>query len=323
MTGRQEHTLQIEARLRRRLVNAPSVIQDYYYNFGDKTAQTKQVYISHILTLNNYFKEKDLTSLSRTDINRYLESQKYYNKNGELKERSVSFRRVELAAIKDFYSFLVNEDIISTNPCNKINPPRFTEEKEIIALTPSEVQTVKNNITNGCGTHREDARRKEWINRDLAIVTLGCNTGLRCTAITEIDLDDIDFENNTIKVIEKGNKGRIIYVGESAMEVIKRWIEDRSMHNVKTNALFISNRGQRITQGTIRDVIRKYTININKHITPHKMRSSCATNLYEQTGDIYLVQEVLGHKNIANTRRYAKLSEGKKRNAANILDKLF
>lgn len=323
MTGRQEHTLKTEAQVNRRLETAPSIIKEYSYSFSGKTAQTKKVYINHIIEFSNYFKGKDLTKLNRSDINKYLEARKYYMKDGELKEKSVSFRRVELAAIKNFYSYLEDENKIEVNPCNRIDPPRFTEEKEIVALTPSEVQTVKNNIISGCGTHREDARRKKWINRDLAIVTLGCNTGLRCTAITEIDLDDIDFENNTIKVIEKGNKGRIIYVGESTMEIIKRWIEDRNKHYVRTNALFISNRGQRITQGTISDIICKYTMNIDKHITPHKMRSSCATNLYEQTGDIYLVQEVLGHKNIANTRRYAKLSEEKKRNAANILDKLF
>lgn len=320
MTGRQEHNIKIEERISRLLKGASQIIIDYSYNFGNKTEKTKEAYITYILKFAEFFKEKNLIELKKGDINRYMDSIKY-REDGT--EKSASFRNANLAAVRDFYQFLVDEERIENNPCANIKPPRDLSEKEVIAMTPDDIKKVIDNIENGVGTANRISRTREWKSRDLAIVMLGCTTGLRCSAITEINIEDIDFDNNIIKVIEKGNKGRFITVGAKTMKAIMDWISDRNEKNVKdTDALFISNRGDRISQKAISHIIEKYTYNLDKHITPHKMRSSCATNLYEQTGDIYLVQEVLGHKNIANTRRYAKVSEAKKKEAAAILDGL-
>lgn len=324
MTGRQEHTAQLEKKIEQKLKGAPKIIRDYSYNFGSKTTRTKAAYIGYIINFCKFFEGEDITELRRSDINRYMEHIRYRDVNGVQVENKVAIRAAKLAAIKDFYSFLMDDGYINRNPCTNIAPPKCYEEKEIVAMNPTEIAVTKKNILRGCGTQRENARRKRWRNRDFAIITLGCNTGLRCTAITEIDISDIDFSNDTIRVVEKGNKVRTIYVGKNTMEAIKKWINDRNdMDGVETDALFISNRKTRISQDAIAEIVAKYTTNLNKHITPHKMRSSCATNLYEQTGDIYLVQEVLGHKNIANTRRYAKMPESKRRTAADVLDNIY
>lgn len=321
MTGRQEHNMKIEKSISEILTGAPQLIIDYSYNFGSKTEKTKEAYIRYVLKFFEFFNGKDILGLKKSDINRYMDSLRY-REDGT--ERSASFRTAMLAAIRDFYQFLVDEEKIENNPCASVKPPHDLSEKEVVAMTPEEIKTVISNIENGVGSARERARSRSWRNRDLAIVMLGCTTGLRCSAITEINIEDIDFTNNIIKVIEKGNKGRFINVGTKTMTVISDWIEDRKSKKTNgTDALFISNQGQRISQKAIQHLIKKYTYNIDKHITPHKMRSSCATNLYEKTGDIYLVQEVLGHKNIANTRRYARASEAKKQQAAAILDGLI
>ena len=320
MNGRQETNLKLENKIKELLVNAPNIIKEYALDFGNKTETTKLAYLRYVIDFCAYF-NNDIFKLKKCDINKYMEHIKYKEDGSENK---ASIRAARLAGIKNFYSFLIENEYIENDPTENVRPPRDLEEREVVALTVGEINIIKNNILHGVGSHRAIARQKEWINRDLAIVTLGCTTGLRRTAITEINLEDVDFNNNTIKVVEKGNRIRIVHIGDNTAKVIREWIADRNkMSGVETNALFLSNRKQRIAQKSIEHLIKKYSVGINKHITPHKMRSSCATNLYDQTHDIYLVQEVLGHKNIANTRRYARLSEERKKEAADILNDLF
>jgi integrase/recombinase XerC len=127
--------------------------------------------------------------------------------------------------------------------------------------------------------------------------------------------------------IEKGEEERTVFLSDKMMELLKTWLYDREQIlrkcNVDCDALFISSEKQRIGITTIRDMLKKYTYNIDKHITPHKLRSTAATNLYEKTGDIYLVADVLGHHNIQNTRRYAKVSNNKRMIAAKELSNLI
>ena len=117
------------------------------------------------------------------------------------------------------------------------------------------------------------------------------------------------------------NNKRELFLGDDTVRMIKEWIAERGVIP-ECDALFISNRKTRITQRTVERIILKYTSDLGKHITPHKMRSTCGTNLYEKTGNVYLVANQLGHKNIANTMRYTRISEQKKRDAANMLDSL-
>ena len=206
----------------------------------------------------------------------------------------------------------------------KIAPPKASYQKEIVALDFKEIAKIKSNIINGVGNKRSLTEHKKWINRDLSILVLGCSTGLRVSSITEINIEDLDFVNNTISVVEKGNKRRNVMFGDNTKKILLDWLEDREemFGDIKTNALFISRKRNRMSNRAVADMLKKFSIGVNKHITPHKMRSSCATNLYEQTGDIYLVADVLGHKNISNTMKYARISEERRIKAANILDNL-
>lgn len=326
MTGRQEHTIQIERKAKREIENAPQLVKDYYYNFSGRTASTAEAYIRYIKEFAAFFTGVDLATLKKSDINRYMESIKYRTVNGELVENSASIRNAKLAAIKDFYRFLVDDNVIESSPAATIRPPKSAGLKTPVYMTPTEIKSVKKTIVEYKSLEKRGGfRGKDFSKRDLAIFNLGVTTGLRCTAITEIDVDDVDFENHTIKVIEKGNKARTVYLGAETMQLIKDWIKDRDNLGItiQTNALFVSARGKRLHRTNVNDLIKKYTEGLDKHITPHKMRSSCATNLYEQTGDIYLVQKVLGHSNIANTMRYAAVSDKKQKHAADVLDNLY
>ena len=324
MTGRQEHDEKIKNRVLLLIKNEPQYVQDYYYNFGDKTSTTTETYVRHVVEFANFYKGKDLATLKKIDVNRFLESIRYRTVNGERVERSVASRNVKLAAIRNFYEFLLDNEIIESNPCATIKPAKSGELKTPVFLTPKEIKKVEQAIIDGVSKYKSNETRDALRKRDLAIFLLGCTTGLRRTAITEIDVSDVDLDEGTIRVVEKGNKERIIHLGEKTIEAIDEWMTERDYFPVDiiTNALFVTRRGKRISGDDIASMLKKYTEGIGKHISPHKMRSTCATNLYDKTSDIYLVQEVLGHSNIANTRRYARVNDDKKKHAADVMDKL-
>lgn len=326
MTGRQENDLKIEKKIELRLKDASPMIKNYYYNFSGKTAMTADAYVRYVLEFAKFFEGQDLTKLAASDIKRYMKSIERREVNGKLIENSASIRNAKLAAIKDFYSYLVEDRLIDYSPAAQIKPPKSAALKKPVYMTPKEINQIKETIKETKTTERRGGfRGKDFSNRDLAIFTLGCSTGIRVGSIVEINVSDVDFQKKTIHVTEKGDKERTIPIGTKTLEVIKDWIEDRSNLgiDIQSDALFISKGGKRMGRVDVYNVVKKYTEDLDKNITPHKMRSSCATNLYEQTGDIYLTQEVLGHSNIANTKRYAAVSDAKLEKAAQILDDLY
>ena len=188
---------------------------------------------------------------------------------------------------------------------------------KVTFLNEKEIKKCINEIYKKCD--------EKFINRNVCIFSLGISTGLRVSAIAQINLDDINFKNNTIQVIEKGNKYRTIHFGDNLKEKIIAWIDDRNEYfaDVETNALFISKKKNRISVSAIEDMIEKYTQCIDKHITPHKLRATCATNLYKKTGDIYIVANQLGHANISTTKIYTEIDHESRIKATNILDNLI
>ena len=182
-------------------------------------------------------------------------------------------------------------------------------------MTSEEISSMYNSVKN----HSKDST----INRDLCILKLGFGTGLRVSAIVQINIEDIDFENNQIRVTEKGDRDYYVMIGDNLKNQIMLWLADRKKYfsDCTTNALFVSQKLCRMSDSTVNRMMHKYASSVtSKKVTPHVMRHSCATNLYDKTGDIYLCAKQLNHKNIATTQRYAEISKQRQREAANILD---
>ena len=315
MNGRQEKDMKIETRIRKKLTKYPEILTEYYYSLSNKTATTKDAYIKYIIKFLDYC-NGDYINVSMTDLNRYADHIKYKTDNkGGVKENSTSMRRTTFFAISNFYSFLVKKGDIHTNPCDNIELPKLKDEIKVVSLNPSEINFVKNNIAN-C------SQGDEWKSRDMALISLGISTGLRVSALVNINMRDIDFDNNTIMVTEKGDVRREVYFGNKTKDILEDWIYHRTEIDPDTDALFISQYRKRLSIESVRKCVAKYTKGLDKHITPHKLRSTCGRNLYQKTHDIYLVQQVLGHRNIENTRRYTDVSSEEKRAAADILDSL-
>ena len=343
MNGRLEEELKVEYKITEILTGEPQIIRDYYHSFLKETYNTKLNYVKNAIAFANFMNKNYKIDFNNIDklknirplhINNYIRSYEFKNiKRYDLREysdktdirNSNSYKANKLAGLKNFFEFLFDNEIIETNPCAKIKNIKDNKIHEIVSLTPDEIKTIKINIINGVGSKKAIGYQRKWINRDMSIILLGISTGLRVSAICNINVQDIVFQDNTIKVIEKGGVERKVYLPDNAVFYIKEWLKDRDklLNGQNLDALFISRKMQRIATGTIRDMLKKYTYNIDKNITPHKLRSTTATNLLEKTGDIYLVAEILGHKNIQNTKRYARVSVQNKKNAANILGNII
>ena len=290
--------------------------------------------MNHVINFCNYLKTNFNIDMSNIDnikninyshITTYMDYIKCYSPDGSYKKKEAISCATTFYAIKHFCKYLKLCRYIDYNPCDEIEVPKDKKVHEIVSLTSSEIKRIKNNINRGVGTSKAKATQEKWKNRDLCIILLGITTVLRVSAITNIDLHDIDYQKKTIKTIEKGSYEREVFLSDKMIECINDWLQDRQriLKDNNCDALFVSAERKRISTSAIRHILNKYTYNIDKNITPHKLRSTAATNLYDATGDIYLVADVLGHQNIQNTKRYAKVSNSRKEFAAQTLSKLI
>ena len=208
--------------------------------------------------------------------------------------------------------------------------PKKKESQETIEkrnnnyLTKEEIKILINNVKNGYGTNRAKSFQNNWRDRDYAIVMLFLNTGLRCSGIYKLDLNDIDFVNKTLTTTEKGNKIRTIFLSDKMIDCLKIWIEKRNrIVGDNVSALFISNRKKRMKQESIAAVISKFTKNIDgKHITPHKLRATYATQVQNKVHDKELVQELMGHANMSTTELYIREKENRTNIGSDIMSEI-
>ena len=190
-------------------------------------------------------------------------------------------------------------------------------------LDVDEVAELLDEIESGENlTKRQQKFHEKLKIRDLALVTLLLGTGMRVSECVGINIDDIDFKQNGVKITRKGGNQVILYFGDEVREALLNYIDERNKDLAKTKdetALFLSNRGTRITVRAVQNLVKKYSQIITKvkTITPHKLRSTYGTNLYQETGDIYLVADVLGHADVNTTKKhYAAIEESRRRSAA-------
>lgn len=330
MKGREEHNMEYERRIQKRLENAPIVLKDYMCHISSFTASSRQAYLGYIMDflkflMNTYEIDgtdySQFTSLKKLDIDKYMEHTKINPNTGKI--NGASIRNAKLVAVTNFFDFLLENEYIDRNPCRNVKKIKDNVEREIVYLSKEEIDDVKATIlSSGRGYNYNDP----WVYRDYAIFILGCSTGLRNSAIREINLSDLDFDKKEVYVTEKNDVTKKVRLGENTCNALQKWIEVRGRiienKNKDCDALFISNQIKRITDVTLATIVKKYTEHLGKHITPHKMRSTCGMNLYEASGDIYLVAQQLGHKNIKNTQKYARATEKQLRRAVEILDSI-
>lgn len=228
----------------------------------------------------------------------------------------------KLASLRSFYNFFYKNEMIQTNPASLVSMPKL-HSKEIIRLEPNEVAQLLDQVEAGTKlTEKQMAYHAKTKIRDLALLTLLLGTGIRVSECVGLNIYDVDFENMGILVRRKGGYEDIVYFGEEVEKALSDYLDQReriipvSGHE---DALFLSMQNRRITVRSVENLVKKYSSLVTslKKITPHKLRSTYGTNLYQETGDIYLVADVLGHKDVNTTRKhYAAMQDYNKRKAA-------
>lgn len=217
-------------------------------------------------------------------------------------------------ALSHFAEYMYASDKANKNLMQYVRRPKFKESRETISkrekgyLTEDEIKKFLNNVRNGCGNDLAKAKQKDWVERDMCLMLVALTTGLRCAGLFKLDVDDIDFENNTITVVDKGDKIQEYNIAENILPYIIDWLAKREKFaSADEKALFVSNRGTRMTSGSIYACVKKYSANIEgKSISPHKLRASYGTALYEKTHDIYFVSKAMGHAGVEVTKRYIR-----------------
>lgn len=283
-------------------------------------------------TENPYFKDKDIHTLPVTildalqpvDIEEYLSFLTYYEKDGQSFRNHEEGKARKLATLNTFFGYFHKKEIIQKNAPSVVDVPRV-KEKNIIRMDAGEVARLIDNIESG---DKLSEKQKVWHTktrlRDLAIVVTLLGTGIRVTELVGLDIQDLDFDNGNMRIIRKGGNEDLVYFGEEAEEMLQNYMDERLTMEPELgheNALFISQKNTRITVRSVERLVKKYASTATaKKITPHKLRSTYGTSLYQETGDIYLVAEVLGHKNVNTTRKhYAAMAEDNKRKAAKMI----
>lgn len=265
-----------------------------------------------------------LESLEFDDFQAFLAYIKNYKADDEKRQNSASALRRKLSAIRSLYTYLVQSGRIKNNPAASIKMPKV-DRKEVIRMEPNETAQFLDNVEYGLGiTERQQKHHDRYKIRDLAILTLLLATGIRVSECVGLNIKDVDFDDDRILVTRKGGKREYVYFGQECRGTLLDYMEEREKIDAKeghAEAFFLSNRNTRITVRSIELLVKKYSKTATgKEITPHKLRSTFGTSLYNATGDIYLVATTLGHDSINNTKRYTLQEESQKRAVKDLIE---
>ena len=324
MSGKIEAENRLRDKIEAKLKTLPSIFYEFYIYMEaeQKSYATIKHYIEYVADYMCAVSPKAESDFYKNvtvpQIREYLISLRRRIVDGKEIKNGEGIQAVRWSAINTFYNFLAMDGYLDVNPMMNTRRPKDKKEKPVVYLEENEINDIVDRIK------RES--KPQFVNRDLAVITLGIVTGIRVGALVQINVGDIDFKENTIHVIEKGNKERYLKFGTNTRNILSAWLLDRTTYfgDVDTDALFISQKRARLTVEGVRGLMEKYANGINgKHITPHKMRSTAATNMVKSGADIQTVANILGHNSVTTTQRYAAVFEQNKQQATDALDNLF
>jgi site-specific recombinase XerD len=272
------------------------------------------------------FRVELLDQIKAIDLEEYLDYLTYY-KSPDDKEHlnAEKGKKRKLVSLRSFYNYYFKKEMITTNPASLISVPKL-HDKEIVRLEIDEVAKLLDEVENAMNMTKAQQKYHEKTKiRDLALMTLLLGTGIRVSECVGLDINDVDFDNNGIKIRRKGGYEVIVYFGDEVSKALQDYLEERLLIvpcEGHSHALFLSLQQKRINVRSVENLVKKYasTVTKLKKITPHKLRSTYGTSLYRETGDIYLVADVLGHKDVNTTKKhYAAIEDSRRRSAANVV----
>ena len=335
----EQRAKSLKMHIREMLRELPDVCFDFI-NAIDSTTQplTRYAYVSDLklffgfLTQElpkfagkspNTFEASDLSRITSRDIYMYMDYLSLYVRDDvEITNQELGKQR-KIASLRSFYKFLYKNGYIDADPAALVDMPK-RHQKPIIRLEIDEVARMLDLVESGeLQTEHQKKYNEHTRARDLAILTLFLGTGIRVSELVGINIDDVDFSINGFLVTRKGGNQAILYFPDEVAGVLKDYMKVRLEMTPAPGhegALFLSLQNRRISVRAVQNMVKKYAslaAPLKKKLSPHKLRSTFGTNLYHETGDIYLVADVLGHSDVNTTRRhYAAMTDDRRRLAA-------
>lgn len=332
MDGRLEHKISNEKLIEKRLKELPECVSQYYFSrSSSKESKGSVEYIKKIRAffrfLNEDTKSIDVSQITENDVSKYLHSiEQSVDKEGNVRETTFAYRKQVHSILNSFFEYLRKRKLITENPMECIERPTTKDVVKRKRLDSFDIHFILESIEGGAGTDYAKNKSKPWLLRDKAIIVLLAMTGMRETALTEININDLDFYNNTIKIIDKRHKTHIYKMNDAIRNALTNWIEDRKekLSGQEVDALFISNQKRRVSTSCVVQIVKKYSLEgLGYTISPHKLRAAFCTILYDETGDIEFVRRAVGHSSIETTQRYIVDDDSAKDEAASIMSKIF
>lgn len=319
MKGRTESAIKDRKVLKNMLASSSSLLREY----GEVLMASREpkTCLTYVRLLIDYcdFVNKDVEKCKSADIARYMDHIRYKDVNGETIEASSATRQLNWSALNQFYEYLVSAEYIKTNPVKTIPRPKTEVHTPDVSLSMKELNKLLDATSK--------ANWRNWPKRDKLILYTLMVTGMRRTALTEINLSDIDVDKKVLVVIDKRNKKQVYYLDDKYINLLNEYLEERnryvSQREMSSDALFVSYKSGRITPASIRTMVSKYSqFALGKSVSPHKLRASFVTLYYEASGhDIVATCKAVGHANIETTNRYIKGKNDSRKKAMAFMSK--
>ena len=339
VTYHEQTDVENTLRLRDVLKTLPPFCKDFFRAIEPRTttktrisyAYDIRIFFQFLLEQNPAFRDWSidaftvdvLDQITAVDLEEYEEYLKVYQAGDKTETNGERGLKRKMSSLRSFYAYYFKREMIHTNPTVLVDVPKI-HQKSIIRLEADEVALLLDYIEHGGDdlTGQKKVYYEKNKDRDLALVTLLLGTGVRVSECVGLDIEDVDFKNNGIKVTRKGGNEMVVYFGPEVEKALKNYLEVRK--NIipvegHEHALFYSTQRKRIGVQAVENLVKKYArqVTTTKKITPHKLRSTYGTALYQETGDIYLVADVLGHKDVNTTKKhYTALDDSRRRQAA-------
>lgn len=312
----------------------PSFCYDYFLAIDSQTSTLTRLNYAHDLKIFFYFLQEkkfrksklvkdftlnDIENVTSNDIEYFLSFLSHYVYDGKDHSCNERAKARKLSSVRAMFKFFFNKGLISVDNSAKVHTPKI-HDKAIIRLDSDEVFNILDVAESGSGlTPHQMAYHEKNKVRDRAILMLFLGTGIRISELVGLNNDDLNFKDNSFIVTRKGGSKSILYFDDDVAESLKRYLEykeNNCEYAAEPNALFLANNSKRITVRAVENLVKKYAKIVSplKKISPHKLRSTYGTQLYKATGDIYIVADVLGHRDVNTTRKhYAAISDDNRR----------
>ena len=313
----------------------PAFCFDYFVAIENQTSSLTRLNYAHDLKIFFYYMQErlyrgkkqirdftldDLEAVTNTDIEYFLSFLSHYDYGGRQHNCNERAKARKLSSVRALFKHFFNKGLIAVDNSAKVATPKL-HEKPIIRLEQNEVYNIIDTVEsgNGLSPHQMAYHEKNKV-RDSAILMLFLGTGIRISELVGLNNEDLNFDNKSFIVTRKGGNKSILYFDSDVAGALMRYIDQKDEQQTQSledsNALFLSNKKRRITVRAVENLVQKYAKIVSplKKISPHKLRSTYGTQLYKATGDIYVVADILGHKDVNTTRKhYAAISDDTRR----------